>query len=130
MSEPMFLLDAESLMSKWGFGDGDALSDWWWDNFDEDCPFNADDLLYALVVEYLMPKLRAAGWTVELCRIETTHNPVRAERLNGREVDWYAAGHVEFDPPIFAEVTREQITSLGEKLILKASVTARGTFSP
>jgi hypothetical protein len=108
-SEATFLLDAESLLSKWGFGDGGALGEWWWDNFDEPEPFDDHRALFVLVVTYLVPVLAAAGWTVELTYLETNHNPVRAETLNGAKVDWYDTRRVEFDPPIWAEVTRDQI---------------------
>jgi len=110
MSEPRFTLDADSLLSKWGFGDGDALNDWWWDNYDEEPPFGDHEMLYALVVAHLLPKMREAGWDVELVRISTIHNPVRAERLNGVEVDHYVADHPSI--PIEASVTREQIEAL------------------
>lgn len=112
MSEPTFLLDANSLLSKWGFGDGDALSDWWWDNFDEEPPFNDHDALYTLVETHLVPELEKAGWEVELVKISTIHNPVRAERLNNIEQDWYAADHP--DIPIQVYVTAAQIRAAAE----------------
>jgi hypothetical protein len=108
-SNATFLLNAESLLSKWGFGDGGALGEWWWDNFDEPEPFDDHRALIVLVETYLVPALAAAGWTVELTYVETNHNPVRAETLNGAKVDWYDTRRVEFDPPIWAEVTRDQI---------------------
>lgn len=118
-TEPSFLLDAESLVSKWGFGDGDALDDWWWDTFDVEPPVNCDDLLHALVLEYLVPAMRARGWDPKVIRIGTIHNPVRAESLNGHEVDWYASGHVHFDPPIEVSVTWQQIEQLAAQLIIR-----------
>ena len=120
MSEPMFLLDASSLLSKWGFADGDALSDWWWDNFDCDPPFSDHDAIYSLAEKYLVPQMELAGWTVELVRIQTIHNPARAERLNGVEVDWYA-GTTEI--PVEARVTKEQILAVVATL---APVTEEG----
>jgi hypothetical protein len=116
MSDHNFLMDAESLCSKWGFGDGDAFDDWWWDTYDEDAPANSDDILHALVLEYLVPAMRAANWFPVLCRIETIHNPVRAESLNGAGVDWYDGEYPNFDPPIQGSVTREQVEQVVQRL--------------
>ena len=110
-SEPTFLLDAESLLSKWGFGDGDALNDWWWDNYDEDPPFNDHDMLHALVVTYLVPAIHDAAREVEIIRIHTNHNPVRADTFDGEQVDHYSGREWRIDPPIYVEVTRAQIES-------------------
>lgn len=116
MSERPFYLDARSLLSKWGFGDGDAFDDWWWDTYDEPPRPNADDILYALVAGYLMPALRDAGHDGELTRIETSHNPVRLETLDGREVDWYEGNH---DLPISVEVSRAQVEVMVDCITLK-----------
>lgn len=117
-SEPPPLhLDAEGLMSKWGFGDGDAFDDWWWDTFDTNPPVNSDDILHALIVEYLMSALAAAGHRGELTRIGTSHNPIRLETLDGAEVDHYSpADH--FDPPICVTITRAQVEQITAKLTL------------
>lgn len=118
MPDRTFLLDAESLCSKWGFGDGDALDDWWWDTYDG-CPeIDTHELLHALVVAYLMPVIRDAGHAVELERIETIHNPVRARILNGVEVDQCDARHDYFTPAILVEVTRQQIEEMVAKTVL------------
>ena len=111
-----FSLDAESLCSKWGFGDGDALDDWWWDTYDDDSPVNSDDILHALVVEYLVPRMRDAGWYPVLTRIETNHNAVRAETLNGAPVDWYDSDGSHFQQPIVVTVTQEQIEQMAQRL--------------
>lgn len=108
MAEPTFHMDANSLISKWGFGDGDALSDWWWDNYDEDPPFNDHEALYTLALTHLMPLIRAEGWDGELVRIATIHNPVRIEHLNGQDVDWYAPGDNTFSEA-HIELTRADI---------------------
>ncbi len=112
MPEPTFTLDAEDLLSKWGFGDGDALDDWWWDNFAEEPPFNDHDMLHALVLAYLVPALRDAAHEVEIFRIETNHNPVRAETLDGILVDHYSTRDWRIDPPVVAAVTKQQILDL------------------
>lgn len=114
MDEPTLTLDAESLLSRWGFGDGDALSDWWWDNYGEDTPFNDHDMLHALVVAYLVPVIREAGRDVEIVRIDTIHNPVRADTLDGAQVNHYSSVFARFVPPIFVEVTRAQMEELAQ----------------
>lgn len=115
--EGHFFLDAESLLSKWGFGDGDALDDWWWDNYDDAPTVNTDDLLYALVVAYLVPALRDAGYEVELERIGTNHNPVRARTLNGVEVDHYDTGRDRLEPPVWVTVSPHRIEDLIRKTV-------------
>jgi hypothetical protein len=116
--EGHFLLDAESLMSKWGFGDGDAFFDWWWDRFDESPPFDDDDVLHALVLAYLVPALHKAGHVVEIERIGTIHNPVRAARLDGVEVDHYST-HDHLDPPVWVTVSPEQVDEIVHKVVLQ-----------
>lgn len=106
MADPKFLLHAESLLSKWGFGDGDALSDWWWDTFEYDPDWDFHVVLFELVKEHLVPEMERKGHRVELVFIHTIHNPVRAERLNGEEIDWYG-DHATL--PIAIAVTRDQI---------------------
>lgn len=110
-----FHLNAESLCSKWGFGDGDALDEWWWETYDEAPPFNTDDMLHALVIEHLVPEMRKAGWDPMIVRISTVHNPIRAEHLNGVTVDWYDS-NVEFDPPIEVWVTPEQVEQMAHAI--------------
>jgi hypothetical protein len=119
MDEPTFTLDAESLLSKWGFGDGDALSDWWWDNYGAELPFNDHDMLHALVLAYLVPAIHDAAREVEIIRIDTIHNPVRADTLDGVQVDHYSQRGWRIDPPIEVAVTRAQIEDLVEKLTVK-----------
>jgi hypothetical protein len=112
MPEPTFTLDADSLLSKWGFGDGDALSDWWWDNFDEDAPFNDHDVLHALVLAHLVPAIRNAGHEVEVEFIETIHNPVRADTFDGRQVNHHLSSPWCIEPPVVVQVTRSQIEAV------------------
>lgn len=112
--EGHFFMDAESLLSKWGFGDGDALDDWWWDNYDDAPTVDTDELLYALAAAHLVPAMREAGYEVELERIGTTHNPVRARTLNGVEVDHYSLDY-RFEPPVWVAVSPEQIQDLIRK---------------
>ncbi len=115
-AQPTFYLNAESLFSKWGFGDGGSLWDWFYDHYDDSPDWPEDDLLYALCQAYLMPKLADAGYHVELMRIETSHNPVRAATLNGEEVDHYDSARTWIDPPIEERITLTQMNALMTRL--------------
>jgi hypothetical protein len=86
MSEPGLVLGARSLLSKWGFSDGDAPEAYldWLDERGLPYPDNWHGLLRILVRTRLMPHVRE---DVVLVNIETTHNPIRAHTVNGREVD-------------------------------------------
>ena len=65
------MLHARSLLSKWGFDDGACPDDW-------------HLILRTLVRTRLMPSIRE---DVVLYDVETIHNPIRAESVNGRPVD-------------------------------------------
>lgn len=106
MTRPFFM-DANSLLSKWGFGDGDGLGDWWWEEFDEPFPDEEHLVLRDLVRTHLVPAIEATGRSVTLTDIETIHNPVRAEILDGSEVDWYGDDTIE--PPVWVEVSADQV---------------------
>lgn len=105
-------LDADNLGHKWGFSDGDILDDWWWEVYDEAPTVDTHDLLWDLVNEFLVPEIEKAGHIVELTHIQTNHNPVRLEKLNGVEVDWYSEKWELFTPTISVWVTKEQIEKL------------------
>lgn len=112
-----FVLSGNGLCSKWGNGDGDALDDWWWDTYGEEPTVNTDDLLFALVATFLVPAIRAAGHTVEIERIGTIHNPVRARLFDGVEVDQY--GNREYlVPDVWVNLTREQVREVVERIVL------------
>lgn len=89
-----YVLMAEGLLSKWGFGDGDGLQDYLYDLVDgglitHNMIPERDKLLAWAVDTYLMPELVRRGIKVELLAIGSNHNPVRALRVNGHDVDWY-----------------------------------------
>jgi hypothetical protein len=110
--EPKLLLYSECLLSKWGFNDGDE-PDFWLDWCDEQgLDYNARGwdwhaTLRRLVREHLAPKLEQR---VELVDIETIHNPIRVETVDGVEVDWYADRPIALTPDHveipFSEVLR------------------------
>jgi hypothetical protein len=83
------LLVSQSLLSKWGFCDGDmpdALMQYCEDHSVD--PWQADwrETLCLLVRSHLLPEL-LKHQPVELAAdMVTNHNPVRAERVNGEDV--------------------------------------------
>ncbi len=87
--EPVLTLFSSCLLSKAGFNDGDE-PDFWLDWCDEQgIDYNARGwdwhaTLRRLVREHLAPKI---DQRVVLYDIETIHNPIRAESVEGVEVD-------------------------------------------
>jgi len=83
-------LNAECLLSKWGFSDGDVLWDWACDHGVElgDAGLAEHRALQSLVRKFLVPAIEAAGHAVEVVDLETIHNPIYADRLDGEEVPW------------------------------------------
>lgn len=111
MSAGHMTLSGECLFSKWGFGDGDMpdelldMADGWpakekmW-AYD----FGSKqwhEVLRRLVRERLLP-LMPAG--VELVDINTIHNPIRADKVNGEDIGpfWTSSADV---PDRFAPFT-------------------------
>lgn len=105
------ILDAEELLSKWGFSDGDILSNWWWDFNNDDPPFLEEehDVLFSLVETYLVPVIKEAGREIEIYRIHTNHNPVRASTLDGVNVDDLSRDYERFQPPVSVTLTGIQV---------------------
>jgi hypothetical protein len=106
-------LDATSLLSKWGFGDGDCLNDWWWDTYDEPFPEDIDfhDVLVHLVKRHLLPRIAEAGYVIDVMTIDTIHNPIRAETVNGRRIDHHS-DHDDAEEAltgIYVNITAEQV---------------------
>lgn len=95
---PTVTLRAACLLSKWGFGDGDTpddLLDYWGDLVDHNA-FDWHAVLRRLVRTHLLPELQKHH-DVEVHDVETAHNPIRAWRIDGREVA-YPADAVELRP--------------------------------
>ncbi|MYV56518.1 hypothetical protein [Streptomyces sp. SID3212] len=88
-SEPTVTLASACLLSKWGFNDGQAPEQWldW-------CEANGIDYnrldypLARLVRDHLVPALDQAVTVVD---IGTSHNPIRAETVDGADTTeaWY-----------------------------------------
>ena len=84
MDEPHLTLFSADLLSKWGFNDGDDPEAWL-----DYCEANGIDYntvdfpLVELVRRYLLPALDQDVTVVE---IQTIHNPIRAETVDGIDV--------------------------------------------
>jgi hypothetical protein len=93
--EPTLNLWADALLSKWGFGDGDMPDDVW-DYLDEHGPLHVDwhAVLRLLVRRHLIPALEDAGHQIEVYDVETIHNPIRASKGDGVEVDYPSDDHI------------------------------------
>jgi hypothetical protein len=89
MTEDGLLLCSHSLLSKWGFRDGDMpdeLMDYCEEHGVDPCRADWRDTLCLLVRTHLLPEL-LKHQTVELADVgDTNHNPARAGRVNGADV--------------------------------------------
>ncbi|MFI1524943.1 hypothetical protein [Streptomyces griseus] len=89
MTDPTLTLFSRDLLSKWGFNDGCDPDDWldWCDNRGID--HSAFDFPWASIVrQHLVPAIEQDVTVVD---IETSHNPIRVETVNGADVReaWY-----------------------------------------
>lgn len=112
------------LLSKWGFGDGDCLDDFLDDNgFGDvwsqergkipDEAFGFDHRVLIRVVEaYVLPAVREHH-DIEIFRVHTIHNPIRASKLDGEDVDNYGDWQ-DLTPPS-VEVPAEAILAIARE---------------
>jgi hypothetical protein len=109
---------ADDLLSKWGFGDGDRLSDFMYENNSKfESKVDSHKLLEELVKIYLLPKLKDK---VEIFYVQSNHNPVRAEMINGV----YYTNHYEHDDhgllgDVAVELTLEEIEAVAQNNLTK-----------
>jgi hypothetical protein len=119
--EPVLRLYSSCLLSKWGFNDGDE-PDAWLDWCEENgVDYNIRDwhgTLRRLVREHLLPKL---DQQVELVDIETSHNPVRAEKVDGVEIDWYADYPDGTLTPECVEITYSEVLRVAQRVRAEGS---------
>ena len=90
MSDGGFWLASQGLLSRWGFNDGDPYLDGGFEDWRDahGLPLltgaEEDWLLRHLVRTWLVPAL---DQVVEVVDIETSHNPIRASKVDGVDVD-------------------------------------------
>lgn len=117
MSEPVLHLFSSGLLSKWGFNDGDApcdVLDWLEDN-GHGWRIDWHPVLTRLVEQYLVPAL---DQKVDLAHISTSHNPVRAQAVDGTDTEecWAAR---QPDPPLtpeFVAIPMSTVLSVAQEL--------------
>lgn len=92
-SEPILRLFSGGLLSKNGFGDGDEPDEWldYCEARGIEFPATAwHGILRKLAARYLLP---AIDQDIAVVHIDTIHNPVRAQTVNGTDAEqyWYAS---------------------------------------
>lgn len=86
-AEPVLRLFADGLLSKHGFNDGDEPDSWidYCEQHGLSFEWRAwHSVLRQLVKRYLLPAL---GQKVTTVNIETSHNPIRAQTVDGLDVE-------------------------------------------
>ncbi|MBL3669060.1 hypothetical protein JL475_24315 [Streptomyces sp. M2CJ-2] len=115
MSEPRLTLFSSCLLSKWGFNDGADPDDWLDYCEANGIDYNAVDFpLVALVRTYLLPKIEQDVTVVE---IETSHNPVRIETVDGQDVTevWFGRAPEPTLTPEYVEVPMSEVAQLARR---------------
>ncbi|MFH9816151.1 hypothetical protein [Streptomyces sp. NPDC017230] len=115
MNEPTLTLFSAGLLSKWGFNDGEDPEDWL-----DYCEANGIDYnavefpLVPLVRRYLLPALDQAVTVVE---IETIHNPVRVDTVDGQDVTEVWRGRVPAPAltPEYVKVPMSEVAKLARR---------------
>lgn len=103
-----YTLFSDGLLSKWGFHDGGQFDDFEFEYSSPDGP-DAKTILVAAVKAYLVPQLKQS---VNIVEIITSHNPIRANTVDGREVDWYNDNPTIKLEPKSVEVSDEELFAL------------------
>lgn len=117
-AEPRLLLTSASLLSKWGFNDGDAPDDWldWCDDQGIDwreLPSWRHGILPALVRRFLLPALDQG---VTVTEISTSHNPIRAQAVGTQDVEdcWHGDGPAVLLTPEYVEVPMTEVLRIAQ----------------
>lgn len=115
MAEPHLKLFSRSLLSKWGFNDGEDPDAWmdWCDSQGIDWPQLTFPLV-ALVRQHLLPAIEQDVTVVE---IETSHNPIRVEAIDGSDVRhvWHGLVDEPALTPDHVEVPMAEVLRLALK---------------
>lgn len=112
------MLFSSGLLSKWGFGDGDAPDEFWDWLEEQDCehvPLGWKRILCVLVERYVVPVLDQKVTTV---RISTLHNPIRARTVDGQGVKrwWYEPDGAPELTPECVEVPMSEVVKVAAEL--------------
>lgn len=115
MSEPNLTLLSTDLLSKWGFNDGDDPEDWLDYCEANGIDYNAVDFpLTALVRRYLLPALDQAVTVVD---IETSHNPIRVDTIDGQDVTeaWFGRSPAPTLTPEYVNIPMSEVAKLARR---------------
>ena len=127
MLAPDLTLFSCDLLSKWGFNDGDD-PDQWLDYCEaRGIDYNELDFpLVSLVRTYLLPRIEQDVTVVE---IETSHNPIRAEVVNGVDVTeaWFGRAPKPLLTPELVDVPMADVLQLA---LTEAGLTEPPRFTP
>lgn len=112
MADARLTLFSRCLLSKWGFNDGEAPDQWY--DYCDDLGVDWTKLefpLATLVRKHLVPALEQ---TVTVCDIETSHNPIRVETVNGQDVTeaWYGRAPGPTLTPEYVDVPMADVLRL------------------
>ncbi|MFE4649294.1 hypothetical protein [Streptomyces sp. NPDC056707] len=112
MAAPHLTLFSGDLLSKWGFNDGSDPEGWldWCEA--QGINYLAFDFPWAAVVRaYLVPAIEQDVTVVD---IETSHNPIRVEAVNGADVTqaWYGRSEAPLLTPELVDVPMPDVLRL------------------
>ncbi|MEU1044011.1 hypothetical protein ABZ400_02490 [Streptomyces sp. NPDC005897] len=113
MDEPRITLLSADLLSKWGFNDGDDPDDWLDYCEANGIDYNAVDFpLAQLVHRHLLPAL---DQTVTVVEMDTIHNPIRADKVDGQDVTgdvWYGREPAPTLTPEYVTIPMSEVARL------------------
>lgn len=127
MTEPHLTLLSSSVLSKWGFNDGNDPDDWLDYCEVRGIDYNALDFpLVALVRRHLLPRIEQPITVVE---VETSHNPIRAETVNGQDMTetWFGRAPEPTLTPESVDVPMSDVLVLA---LAEAGLTEPPRFTP
>lgn len=108
-------LFSRNLLSKWGFNDGEGPDEWW-----DYCERNGADPsaldfpLEEVVRRYLVPLL---DQDVSAVHVETSHNPIRVETVNGVDVTevWFGRQPAPTLTPEYVDVPLSEALKIAQE---------------
>ncbi|WP_262058532.1 hypothetical protein [Streptomyces sp. STR69] len=123
MNGPHLTLFSADLLSKWGFNDG-SDPDVWLDYCEANhVDYNEVDFpLTTLVRQHLIPALNQA---VTVCDIETSHNPIRVDSIDGRDVTylWHDSHSADVDALLTPEHVDVPLANVLRLVLAEAGLT-------
>jgi hypothetical protein len=127
VAEVQLTLLSHSLLSKWGFNDGEDPDAWldWCDRQGIDWS-QLDFPLVALVRQYLVPAIEQ---DVSVVEIETSHNPIRVETIDGKDVRHVWTGLVD-EPALTPEAVEVPMTEVLRLALAEAGLAEVPRYVP